>query len=133
MVGIIVGMEPDALEDAEGDKIRGWLEAAAQRGGVTEILETGEQLWVVRQYKDGAFRAIAAATTQLIGDSAEVALVGGEKSRDWIKLLDDRIAAWARDEGRSYVRAFGRRGWAKILNWKIIGERGGVVAYERRL
>lgn len=133
LVAVIVGIEPDALETSEGKQISAWLQAAADRGGLTEILEENEQLWVVRHYRDGAFHAVGAATTQLVGDVAEVCLVGGLDCRDWLQKLDDRIAAWARDEGRQVVRAYGRKGWSKILNWKQIGERGGVVAYEREV
>ena len=64
-------------------------------------------------------RAIeAAATTSLIETDTEKVCVltacGGEAMRRWIALLGE-IEDYAKAEGCSRVRIFGRKGWVRVL------------------
>lgn len=60
----------------------------------------------------------AAATTSLIETDAEKVCVltacGGENMRRWLSLLG-RIEDYAKAEGCSRVRIFGRKGWMRVL------------------
>jgi hypothetical protein len=60
----------------------------------------------------------AAATTSLIETDAEKVCVltacGGENMRRWIDLLG-QIEDYAKAEGCSRVRIFGRKGWVRVL------------------
>ncbi|WP_424630736.1 hypothetical protein [Bradyrhizobium sp. SYSU BS000235] len=60
----------------------------------------------------------AAATTSLIETDTETVCVltacGGENMRRWLGLLG-RIEDYAKAEGCSRVRIFGRKGWMRVL------------------
>ena len=124
-----IGIIPDPEGHRDWPVIRALLEPAAKRGGVP-ILERNEAVWAV--YADGP---IAAATARLTTDGhGEVILVGGANFREWIGQLDWLIGSWMRREGMRSVRAYGRKGWRKILkDWTVIGNEGGMTAYERAL
>lgn len=78
---------------------------------------------------------MAAATTRITTDGfAEVILVGGKGWQGWIADLSRLICAWAKDEGMASVRAYGRKGWVKILpqlGWRVVGEDNEFTGYER--
>ena len=78
---------------------------------------------------------LGAATARLtVDDFGEVLLVGGTGHRRWINELDDLIAAWMRAEGMRSVRAYGRKGWVRVLkNWAVLGNEDDTVIYERIL
>ena len=129
MAGYLIGIEPDGLP-----YVKHWLERAAARGPVP-VLDTDELLWTVRAYRDGAFHYVGAATARLVSDAVEVVLVGGA-GMGWIGPLTDRIAAWAGDEGKGIMRAFGRAGWRRVLprhGWRADYEQGGLTAYSREV
>lgn len=125
---IHIGILPDPASARAWPAIAALLQPAADLAdGVIRL--DGRQLWTVF---DG--RLIAAATTRTTLDRwAEVELVGGRGVRGWLRALDDRIAAWAADEGMTAVRAYGRPGWARLLGWDVLGADGGSTVYERRL
>jgi len=124
-----IGIFPDVEKGPVWPAVRALLQPAADQADGTICLD-GRQVWTVSEGP----RLIAAATTRTTLDGfAEVELVGGSEFRRWLKLLDDLIASWARDEGMYAVRAYGRRGWAKVLGWTVLGERNGFTGYERRL
>lgn len=67
-------------------------------------------------------------------DFGEVVLVGGVDHRRWIDALDAMIGNWMRDEGMRAVRAYGRKGWVRVLkDWAVIGGQDGFTGYERLL
>lgn len=131
----LIGIEPDGLNE----QIAGWLEAAAAHSPEPiEVLDEHELLWVVRRFEGcpvPAAMPVAAATTRLAGDVAEIVLIGG-RGFDWIAPLSDMVASWAKMEGKKAVRAFGRAGWQRVLprhGWSIMGQDNGIVAYEREV
>lgn len=129
MAACSIGILPDAEHTPAWPHIRSLLEPAVKRGD-REMLRPHELVWVVL---DGT-EIIAAATTRLTkDDTAEVLFVGGRDHKRWLKPLDDTIAAWARDEGAKAVRAFGRKGWVRVLGWDVLGTDEGSTIYERRL
>jgi hypothetical protein len=125
---VIIGIVPEPLNHPDWPAIKAFLEPAAKRGNVP-VLETGEQVWAV--YDPGL---IGAATARLTVDGfGEVVLVGGRDHRRWIHALDEAIGGAMRDAGMRAVRAYGRKGWVKVLkNWNIIHSPLG-VGYERTL
>ena len=109
--------------------IKALLEPAAKRGEVP-VLEPHELVWVV--IDEG--QLLGAATTRVTPGWAEVVLVGGTDHQRWIGELDDLLGRWARDEGKNRLRAYGRKGWARVLkDWTVLGEEQGVTGYERVL
>ena len=68
--------------------------------------------------------------------AAEVVLVGGRDCRRWIAELDRLIGLWAKAEGMERLRAFGRRGWIRILEqqgWTARAGENGATEFERPL
>lgn len=128
MAGLLVGSWPLPLTD----EIIALLQPAADLGG--ERIEHGPG-WTTWTVHDGPKLVGAAHCRRTVDHAVEVVLVGGSGFRDWIGLLDERIGAWARDEGATVLRAFGRRGWARVLSeqgWSVTSG-GRVTIYERGL
>ena len=44
--------------------------------------------------------------------------LGGENMREWLGCLD-HIENWAREQGCTEMRIYGRRGWSKLLGYDI--------------
>ena len=127
LAGFLIGIEPDGLP-----YVKHWLERAAERGPVP-VLDTDELLWTVRAYRDGVFHYVGAATARLVADAVEVVLVGGV-GLGWIGPLSDKLTAWARDEGKAQLWAYGRKGWRRALpGWEAVYERDGLTAYRREV
>lgn len=131
MEGWLIGIEPDGLP-----YVSHWLEKAAARvKPPLPLLEEGELLWTVRAYRDGAFHYTGAATARVIEDAIEVPLVAGV-GLGWIGPLTDRLSAWARDEGKGFLRAYGRKGWEAVLpryGWRALYRCNGLTAYQREV
>lgn len=126
---LTIGVYPDAKNSRYWPKIVDFLQPAVDQGDRPMLLEH-ELVWTVH---DGP-ELLAAATTRITRDGfAEVMFVGGRDYRRWLRPLDDMIAAWASDEGMSAVRAYGRRGWVRVLGWDVLSVDGGSTIYERRL
>ena len=105
---------------------------ARKLGGFDSVLEPDELLWAVM---DGS-ECLACATAWLGEGFVEVKLVGGRDYARWIRELDEKIGAAARDAGASRLQAFGRRGWVKALGamgWETFTMSDGSTAYSRRL
>lgn len=125
-----IGVLADPQNDPLWPAIEYYLEPAAKRGGVP-VLDENEVLWLVM---DGG-ELLAAATARLtVDDFGEVVLVGGKDHHRWIHQLDCAIGDWMRREGMKAVRAYGRKGWVKVLrNWAVIGTEQNIAGYEREL
>lgn len=127
---IEIGIVPDPEQTPCWADFKAFLEPARLRGRLPTILGPHELLWGIFE----AGKPIAAATARVtIDKTVEVILVGGSGFRKWLKPLDLKIGAWARDEGATSLRAFGRAGWARVLGWEVIGREGDFTAYERDL
>jgi hypothetical protein len=126
---MIIGIISDPLRHPDWPAIKAFLEPAAKRGRVP-VLEPGEQVWAI--YDPDLIGAATARPT--VDGFGEVVLVGGIEHQRWIGQLDELIGRWLRLEGMSSVRAYGRKGWRKVLKgWAMIGESEGVTGYERQL
>ena len=127
---MIIGIVPDPLGWPDWTKIKAYLEPAAKRGQMP-VYRDGWAVWAVY---DGD-ELLGAATAHLAeGGWGEVVLVGGRDHTKWIAALDEKIGNWFRDEGMDTMRAFGRKGWRRVLKgWRMIGEQDGFTAYERPL
>lgn len=124
-----IGIYPKPQHSPYWNDIVAFLEPAVAQGDRPMLLDH-ELVWTVHERG----KLLAAATTRVTKDGiAEVMFVGGRDFRRWLKPLDDMIAAWARAEGMRAVRAYGRRGWVKVLGWDVLGVDDGSTVYERRL
>ena len=127
-----IGIVPDPTHSPDWPKIEAFLEPAAKLGGVP-VLEPLEEVWTAVEGGD----LFAAATARLTNDGlGEVVLVGGRDRKRWLAQLDQQLGRWFKMEGRRAMRAYGRKGWTRELEklgWSVIGEKGGVTAYEKVL
>lgn len=125
-----IGILPQPERHGDWEAIKALLEPAAIRGGVP-VLEENEVVWAIYDGPD----LMGAATARLTHDGfGEVVLVGGRDARDWIHQLDWLIGHWMRREGMTSVRAYGRKGWMRVLRgWHVLGKDNAAVGYERAL
>jgi hypothetical protein len=75
-----------------------------------DILSGDQLLWLAWS---GTIEA--AATTQLSRGVCTLTACAGHHRERWLPLFE-RIEAYAKNEGCSCVRIFGRRGWERVLN-----------------
>ena len=126
---MLIGIVPDPERHRDWPQMKAFLEPAAQRGGVP-VLERDEAVWAIY---DGLLTGAATARLTTSG-FGEIVLVGGLYHRRWINKLDHLIGEWMKAEGMESVRAYGRKGWVRVLNdWKVMGECDGMTGYERAL
>lgn len=125
-----IGILPDPTQDPRWNDIEALLEPAAIRGGVP-VLDENEVVWVI--YDGPAL--LGAATARLTYEGfGEVVLVGGRDHRRWIHHLDWMLGHWMRREGMQSMRAYGRKGWVRVLKgWRVIGKEQDAMGYERAL
>lgn len=79
-----------------------------------DILAGRSLVWIA--WNGHAIEA-AAATTLTNSDPGRVCVItlcAGNGMRRWLKLMD-RIEAYAKDEGCTRIRIFGRNGWLRVL------------------
>jgi hypothetical protein len=79
-----------------------------------DVLHGDGLLWVAW---DGQAIKAAATTSLIKTDRDKVCILtacGGSAMRDWLPLRT-KIEAYARAEGCSRVRIYGRKGWARVL------------------
>jgi hypothetical protein len=126
----MIGILPDPTQDPRWPQIEAFLLPAAKRGGVP-VLEENELVWIVQQDAE----LVGAATARLTYEGfGEVVLVGGNNARNWIHHLDWLLCSWMRREGMKSIRAYGRKGWARVLQgWSVIGTDGEALGYEKVL
>lgn len=126
---MIIGIIPDPVNHPDWPKIRAFLEPAAKYGD-REILRPLEAVWAVY-----APELTGAAVASLKSDdTGEISLVGGVDHARWISKLDWMIGGWMRREGMTAVRAYGRKGWRRVLtNWAAVELEDGMTGYERKL
>lgn len=81
---------------------------------VPKVMDGTAQLWLAIDGKD----ILAAATTLLRRTDkhliCELTALGGRDRPRWLPMLD-QIEAWAKAEGATALRFFGRRGWTRVL------------------
>ena len=97
------------------------LMAACRRTGLNAFADieagilTGRSLlWLAW---DGQAIAAAAATILISSEIGKVCIItvcGGSNMKRWLPLIEE-IEAYARREGCTRVRIFGRKGWGKVL------------------
>ena len=124
-----IGILPDPETAPMWPHLVSLLEPAARLGG-HDVLSPGELVWFVW---NGVEVPAAATTRMTVCGTAEIILCGGHGARDWAQPLADKVAAWATDEGASAVNIFGRRGWARLIDWPIVEEREGLAKFEKVL
>lgn len=124
MAACSIGILPDAEHTPAWPHIRSLLEPAARLTN-SPILGEHHQVWVVT---DGA-EIIAAGTTRLTEEWAEILLTGGRDHRRWARPAMDMICDWARAEGKRAVRLYGRKGWKRVHGLEQIDDR----TFERAL
>lgn len=106
------------------------MEPARCRGGFGTVLEPDELLFAVMDEGE----CIAAATAWLGADKVvEVKLVGGRDYRRWLNALDEKIGAAAKDAGATSLVAFGRAGWARVLEGWAHRKIGDDMMFRREL
>ena len=97
------------------------IQTAVERTGLCEfkdiesqVLSGSQLLWLAWS---GSIEA--AATTELVEINGRLVCVltacGGHQRERWLPLLA-KIEQFAKDEGCSCLRIFGRRGWERVLN-----------------
>jgi hypothetical protein len=118
------------------NEAKAFLEPARARGDFPDVLnEPDDELFAVL---DGD-ELLAVATAWFDADEkrVEVKLVGGKDRHKWLRELDDKIGAMARDAGAERLIAIGRRGWLKELRaigWVQFGEVDAkTLIYSRRI
>ena len=129
---MLVEVVPDPLNWEHWEQAKAFLEPAAKQGGFAQVIEPDEELFAVI---DGELLAVATAWFAKDERFVEVKLVGGKDHRRWLKALDDRIGACAKEAGATSLRAFGRRGWTRFLRangWEAF-ELDDSTAYVRLL
>lgn len=110
------------------------IKSAIERTGLSDfdeierdVLAGHQLLWVALS---GAIEA--AATTKLVKVGSEKICIlvacGGEQRKRWLPLFD-RIENYARAEGCTRVRVYGRKGWERVLT----GYRAENVILEKAL
>jgi hypothetical protein len=79
-----------------------------------DVLDGKQLLWLAW---NGTIEA--AATTQLVGDNCRPVCIltacGGQNRERWLPLFE-KIEKYAKDEGCSTMRIFGRIGWQRVLD-----------------
>lgn len=109
------------------DKIR----AAVERTGLSsfadieaDVLAGLQLVWIAWDGKD----ILAAAATQLTRNVCVLTTCSGYDRERWLPLFA-RIEQYAKDEGCSSMRIYGRKGWERVLD----GYRVEHVILEKRL
>ena len=102
--------------------VRALLKAACQRTRLNaftdieaSILSGRSLLWIA--WNGRAVEAVA-ATILINSEAGKVCIItvcGGNDMRRWLPLID-RIEDYAKNEGCTRVRIYGRKGWLRVLN-----------------
>lgn len=75
-------------------------------------------------------RTIGAALSELHGDVAYAALLGGVRFHEWAAAIVEAFEAWARSAGCARAVVQGRPGWARALRAHGYALRNGKVVKE---
>lgn len=60
----------------------------------------------------------------------EITAMGGSKAKHWIGVMRERLHAYRKAERADLLTIIGRKGWARVLNVKPVGNRDGAWIYE---
>ncbi len=117
----LVCVEPGRIDEI-WPHVRELLRKACQRTSLSafaeieaDILSGRSLVWLAW---NGSVIEAAAATSLINSDSGKVCVItlcGGQGMKRWLKLIE-RIEVYARDEGCTRIRIFGRKGWLRVLN-----------------
>lgn len=91
---------------------------------------TGEDCWVVL---DGGYLLAAGVVRLTTGGVAEIVYCAGREHRRWATETMRLICDWARAEGATAVRIYGRRGWVRVHDLAMTQDEQGKPVMERVL
>lgn len=97
------------------DRIKTALERGSQytlEAILWRLVEGSLQLWTYGNQ--------AVLVTSLIDDYCLLLCCSGDNMTKWLHCLE-RIEGWAKSEGCESMRIHGRRGWSRVLGYKIEG------------
>jgi hypothetical protein len=102
---------------------------------VLELMAGRKQLWLTFTTASGKPIAAWITTIHVEPDGppwVSVSVLAGRNARLWAGQMSDRMAVFARAEGASCVRFFGRKGWLRLArNVRAIGVHGETHVFER--
>jgi len=101
-----------------------------------DILSDRARVWCASSEVNAA--VYAAWLTEIVTHEGRRCLMvfglGGAYPTAWITQLEDRMAAYARDENCALARFAGRKGWSKLLSQcRQVGTIEGETLYQRDL
>lgn len=136
----IIGIEPDAQTCSDWPLLKSWLDAAAAFApDAPEIVGENEVVWVIRRFEGFPVPVARPCGVVTCGKSEGVMLVqllGGVGMSGWLAQTFEKAVDWARDEGCTAFRAWGRKGWQRALaplGFVPVGVDGGFQIYEKAL
>lgn len=118
-----------------------WLLRGLAEASDVPVLETidacregRQQLWIMGDLERS--ECLGAAVTQITvnGDArhVDVIVLAGKELRMWARPLAEALAAFAKAEGASSVRANGRKEWSRLFpEVRAIGAAGEKTVFER--
>lgn len=119
---MIVAYGPQQIHRIWG-RVLPFIERAIARGSAhtpdsiyADLLGGRMQLWT---YQKGYIRAVV--TTGIRGRECYIVTAGGDSMREWIDSFPI-IERWAIMEGCDALVIHGRKGWSKLLKFKIVGK-----------
>ena len=101
--------------------VRPLLEDACRRTGLNafadfeaDILAGRSLVWIAWSGSVIEAAAATALTNSDLGKVCVITLCAGRHMQRWLSLIE-QMEAYAKDEGCTRVRIFGRRGWLRVL------------------
>ena len=115
--------------------VRELLRTASERTALSafaeieaDILSGRSLVWIVWNGRTIEAASATALINSDIGKVCVITLCAGRGMQRWLKLIE-RLEAYAKDEGCTCIRIFGRRGWLRVLE----GYESKHIVIDRRL
>lgn len=88
------------------------------------------QVWIIE-----TDRPIAALISQATTENVlECLLGGGRDAKIWAGVAEQRLSAFAAENGLNRLRIWGRKGWARVFpSWDRVGVEDGYLILEKLL